>query len=145
MNEINIFCDCSRYPVNKENLKLFCKEIITHKEYNQYIISIIFISKEELKAMKKEYFKKDLYTDVIAFNLNEKDEDLEGELYISYNHVKYNSKCYKVDFEKEIRRVVSHGLLHLIGYEDNTVEEKKEMTKFEDFFITFNKYKNLLC
>ena len=145
MNEINISCNHLKYPINKENLKLFCKKILNYRGYTLYLVSIIFVSQEKLKKMKKKYFKKDMYTDVIAFNLNEKNEDLEGELYISYNYVKHNAKCYKTNFEEEIRRVIAHGLLHLIGYEDSTIKLKKEMTKFEDFFINFLEDKKLLC
>tara|TARA_A100001011_G_scaffold295206_1_gene307494 strand:- start:3210 stop:3647 length:438 start_codon:yes stop_codon:yes gene_type:complete len=145
MNEINISCNFVKYPINKKNLRLFCSEILGSKGYSIYTVSIIFVNKDELKRMKYKYFKKNIYTDIIAFNLNEKNEELDGELYISYNYVKNNAKFYKTDFEKELRRVVSHGLLHLIGYKDDTTESKLEMTNLEDFFMDFSKNKQILC
>tara|TARA_B000000475_G_C15916311_1_gene414683 strand:+ start:142 stop:426 length:285 start_codon:yes stop_codon:yes gene_type:complete len=91
--------------------------------------------------MKNEYFNQDLYTDVIAFNLNDSSEDLEGEIYISFEAIKINSDLYKTNINNELQRIVIHGTLHLIGYEDNTKEKKDEMTKMEDFFLSnFNHF-----
>mgnify|MGYP001484678835 CR=1 FL=1 len=81
-----------------------------------------------------------MYTDVIAFNLSD-DNQLEGEIYISFDAVKINSDLYDTNVNNELQRIVIHGTLHLIGYEDNTKEKKDEMTKMEDFFIeNFNQF-----
>ena len=95
--------------------------------------------------MKKEYFKKNVYTDVIAFNLNEDNEELDGELYLSFETIKNNAALYNQSLENEIKRVVAHGLLHLIGYEDNNSARKKEMTKIEDNCIKLFKHITLIC
>ena len=144
MNDINIFYKEEPPPIIEKNLKSLCLKILEYKRYKEYDISIIFISDDELKDMKKIYFNQDLYTDVIAFNLNENNEDLEGEIYISFDAIKINSNLYKSSINNELQRIVIHGILHLIGYEDNTKEKKNEMTKMEDFFINqFNQF-NLL-
>ena len=76
MNDINLFFNKAEFPLIKKNLKLFCKEILHYKGYSNYLISLIFINEEELKEMKHKFFKQDFYTDVIAFNLNNKSEGI---------------------------------------------------------------------
>ena len=132
MNEINIFYNSPECPINKKNLKIYCKKVLNYKGYNSYSVSLIFLNEEELKKMKNKYFKENLYTDVIAFNLNSEDEDLEGELYLSIKIIKDNAILYNASLENEIKRVVAHGLLHLIGYEDDNNSRKEKMTKIEN-------------
>ena len=129
MNQIKLFFDEYEYSLIKKNLKLFCKEILHYKDYSSYMISLIFIGEEELKKLKRKFFKQDFYTDVMAFNLNSKEEDLDGEIYLSFNIIKDNAKLYNTDLENEMKRVIAHGILHLIGYEDHTKSKKEEMTK----------------
>jgi len=69
-------------------------------------------------------------TDVITFDLGE-DSGIEGEIYISVERVEENSQKYNVDFEEELRRVIMHGFLHLLGYSDKTTSQKAQMRKKE--------------
>ena len=94
--------------------------------------------------MKKKYFNQDLYTDVIAFNLSDDKSKLDGEIYISFDAIKINSELYKTNINNELQRIVVHGILHLMGYEDNTKDKKEEMTKTEDFFLLNFQQFNLL-
>ena len=90
-----------------------------------------------LRLMKKEYFNQDLYTDVIAFNIEE--DPFEGEIYISHQRVKENAEKYKQSFHRELKRVIIHGALHLCGYDDQTSEEKSVMTSMEEnYLVKFN-------
>ena len=82
---------------------------------------------------------------MIAFNLNNKEEDLDGEIYLSFNIIKDNTKSYNTDLENEMKRVVAHGMLHLMGYEDHTKSKEEEMTKLEDLFIKLFKDIQLTC
>ena len=146
MNDIDIIKNHSSESfINSKNLKIYCKEVLNYKGYESYFISLIFINEEALKKMKNEYFQQDLYTDVIAFNLNDKGEDLDGELYLSIKIIQHNAKLYDVSLENEIKRVVAHGLLHLIGYKDDNDSSKKEMTKNENICIELFKDITLIC
>ena len=146
MNDINLFFDQSEHSLLiKKNIKLFCKEILHYKKYSNYLISLIFINDEELKKMKHEFLNQDLYTDVIAFNLNDKEEDLDGEIYLSFNRILDNAKLYNTNLETELKRVIAHGVLHLIGYEDHIKSKKEEMTKLEDLFIKLFNHIKLTC
>ena len=80
----------------------------------------------------------DVYTDVITFNLEDEGEPLEGEIYISWDRVKENAKIFKVDLDKELQRMIIHSSLHLVGYEDNTIDTKSKMTQLEDKYLSLN-------
>ena len=101
-------------------------------------ISIILSNKKLLNKLKKDYFKLDQFTDVIAFNLEEENELIDGEIYISIDDVLLNASKYKVEFDLEFKRILIHGLLHLMGYDDSTKEEKIIMTNLENKYIKQN-------
>ena len=144
MNDVVIFYDHPTPPIIENNLKSLCREVLISKGFEKYTLSIIFVDDEKLKQMKKKYFNQDLYTDVIAFDLSENEEELDGEIYISFDAIKINSDLYKTNINNELQRIVVHGILHLMGYEDNTKDKKEEMTKTEDFFLLNFQQFNLL-
>ena len=145
MTEIDIVKNNSENPINSKNLKTYCREVLNYKGCESYLVSLIFINEEELKKMKNKYFQQNLYTDVIAFNLNDKNEDLEGELYLSIKIIENNAKLYNVSLDDEIKRVVAHGILHLIGYDDDNEFNKREMTQNENSCIKLFKDISLVC
>ena len=76
-----------------------------------------------------------MLTDIITFNLEEERAPIEGEIYISLNRVLENAREYKQDNKIELKRVIIHGFLHLLGYDDQSPEEKIIMTKLEDHYL----------
>ncbi len=120
-------------------------KILTHILHSEKVesgdISIIFGDKKLLRDLKKEFFQIDKATDVIAFRLNDyKEKIIEGEIYICLPVAKENAKLYEDPYEKEIARLIIHGGLHLIGYDDSTKSEQKEMQKLEDKYLKELKY-----
>ncbi|MEA1986735.1 MAG: rRNA maturation RNase YbeY [Candidatus Marinimicrobia bacterium] len=98
-------------------------------------INIIAVDDKELKKMKNEYFNKNLFTDVISFLLEDYENYIEGEVYLSPTIIKRNAIDYEQSFMNEFARVVIHGVLHLLGFEDDTKESKTEMTNLENKFL----------
>ena len=97
---------------------------------NKYFI---FASDELLAELKSKYFNEDHFTDVIAFRLNQYSEPIiEGEVYISLPRAKENAKIFEEPYKKEVTRLIVHGCLHLIGFKDKTISEKKIMTDLEN-------------
>jgi rRNA maturation RNase YbeY len=88
---------------------------------------MIFCSDEYLLEVNKEFLKREYLTDVISFDYTKEDK-ISGDVLVSVDRVKENAKENGVTFLEELKRVMVHGLLHLIGYEDNTVENKAIMT-----------------
>jgi len=100
-------------------------------------VSFIFCSDEYLQKLNMKYLKHKDLTDVITFEYNERDLIL-GDIFISSERVKENSKKYKVSFKEELARVMIHGLLHLMGYKDKKKNEILIMRKLENEFIKEN-------
>ena len=86
--------------------------------------------------MKKKYFHENSLTDVIAFNLEEENEPIEGEIYISIDRVTENALTFKQDFTMELQRIIIHGCLHIIGYEDKSQKERDLMTLRENYYLS---------
>ena len=130
MKEINIHSNPEYVRPNKNICEKIIRFVFDLEKINQYEISIIFTSDIFVSDLKKRFFLKDQWTDVIAFPLHtNKHEMIEGEIYISMPTAKKNSKQFKQSYEKEVARLIIHGSLHLIGYSDKSNSEKKNNVK----------------
>lgn len=98
-------------------------------------VNIIFCSDPYILDVNINYLGHDYYTDIITFDYVEGDV-LSGDLFISIDSVRENASFYGADFPTELRRVMVHGLLHLIGYDDHTPEEQKVMRSKEDYYLS---------
>ncbi len=137
MIEVKFECVPGQIRPKLSSIKKISKKIFDFHKIKEADITFIFGDDELLARLKKEFFQKNHYTDVIAFRLNEyKEKLIEGEIYISIPRAKENAKKFKEPFAKEITRLIIHGCLHLIGFKDKTGLEKKEMIKMENNFLT---------
>ena len=116
-------------------LNSICNNILNDKDQYTATISIILTNDKKLLQLKNQYFQQDVLTDVITFNLEEDGDPIDGEIYISLNRVSENAREFKQDTGRELKRVIIHGCLHLLGYDDQTPEEKKTMTLMEDHYL----------
>ena len=119
-------------------LNSICNTICSDHGHETGTIAFIFSTDKTLRELKMNFFKEDVYTDVISFNLEDDGDPVEGEVYISLERIAENAKNYKVEFIKELRRIIIHGILHLMGLDDQSADEKEKMTHLE------NKYLNSL-
>jgi rRNA maturation RNase YbeY len=131
------FSIIKRTPLkNKTALKNFLKQLADKekKEFNE--LNFIFCSDEELLDINKRFLNHDYYTDIITFNLSTtKKEPITGEVYISIDRIKDNALTFKTTTERELHRIIFHGLLHLCGYNDKTPPQKSTMTKRENHYL----------
>lgn len=97
-------------------------------------INYIFCSDDYLLDLNQEYLNHDTFTDIITFNYVD-DQTISGDLFISIDRIKENANTAKVDFEHELHRVMIHGILHLIGYDDKTPSDAQEIRAKEDFYL----------
>lgn len=98
-------------------------------------ISIIFCSDNYILDVNLKYLQHDYYTDIITFDYCE-GNTLSGDLFISIDSVRENATFYGTDFENELNRVIVHGVLHLIGYDDHTDEDVAVMRSKEDYYLS---------
>ena len=94
-----------------------------------------FFSDEDLKALNIKHLSHDYYTDVISFD-ESKNNLLNGNIAISVERVADNASKYSVSFEEELRRVMIHGVLHFIGYNDSNENEINTIRKKEDYALS---------
>ena len=140
MSKVNIINDYGKKIIyNEKNICNIIDQIFLDQNSSFDKISIILSDKKLLNKLKEKYFKLDQYTDVIVFNLEDMNCLIDGEIYISIDDVQENAKEYNQIFDNEFKRVLSHGVLHLLGFEDNSVNKKNIMKKLEDKFIQENK------
>ena len=97
-------------------------------------ISIIFCSDNYILDVNMKYLQHDYFTDIITFDYCEGSR-LSGDLFISIDSVRENAIHYGVDFETELDRVMVHGVLHLIGYDDHSPEDIAVMREKENYYI----------
>lgn len=98
-------------------------------------ISVIFCSDNYILDINQKYLGHDYFTDIITFDYREGDH-LSGDLFISVDSVRENSIEFGTSFNDELNRVIVHGLLHIIGYDDHTDEDIKVMRSKENYYLS---------
>lgn len=135
MSKIEIFHeDIQPLKLQKTHIKKYIKLLINSEKKKPGDITVILCSDKYLLDINIEYLKHNYYTDIITFNYVE-GRAISGDLFISVDRVKENSTEFNTSLVKELYRVIFHGLLHLIGYNDKTEEEKKTMRGKEDLYL----------
>lgn len=132
---IDFFCEDVPFPsINTEKVSVWIEKCIGDHHFIPGNISIIFCSDEYLYEMNNKYLSHNYYTDIITFNYNESNI-ISGDLFISIDRVKDNAIKLKILFEQELHRVVIHGILHLVGWNDKTDDEERNMRLKENFYL----------
>ncbi len=118
---------------NKTILKKWIHLTIEKKKRKTGAITFIFCSDDFLLNINKQYLNHDTFTDIITFDYSKENSGLpiSGDIFISIDRVGENAKKFSKSFEEELRRVIIHGVLHLLGYTDKTKKAKEEMTQEE--------------
>lgn len=122
---------------NPEFFRLWITEVTKRHEKTMGDLNYIFCSDDYILDVNKQHLNHDYYTDIITFNYNVEDV-ISGDVFISYDTIQSNA----IEFSKgsvldELDRVIIHGILHLIGFNDKTDEEQLEMTKQEDLALVW--------
>ena len=115
---------------NKEQVSDWVLRVINSKGYKLGNLVYAFFNDEDLKDLNIKFLKHDYYTDVISFD-ETADQVVSGNIAISVDRVKENAAQIGAGFEEEMHRVMIHGVLHFIGYNDKTSSEKKEIREQE--------------
>lgn len=116
---------------NEVLIKEWIKQLIESKQKEVGEINYIFVTDEKILEINQEYLKHDYYTDIITFDYCV-GNIISGDLFISLETVETNAIKYNTTLEKEMNRVIVHGVLHLLGYTDDGEENKTVMRQEED-------------
>ena len=128
----------SEYKFNNQAIYEIILQISKNENKHFESVNLIISTDEYLNKLKKTYFNQDYYTDVITFNLENPDELIEGEIYISMARIIDNAHEFNVELNDELKRIIIHGVLHLIGYNDIKDYEKNFMTKLENQYMALS-------
>ena len=139
---VSYHCEDIRFEFKGKVLNnRWLKRVAESEEKRLGDVSIIFCSDNYLLDINRRYLRHDYFTDIITFDYCE-GKMLCGDLFISLDTVRENAVAYGTSFEDELNRVMVHGLLHLIGYDDHTSGEQKEMRGKEDDYLSLRKLLN---
>lgn len=106
--------------------------IIEEQSYSLVQINYIFCSDEHLLEINQKHLAHNYYTDIITFNNADEEKELEADIFISIDRVQENAAKTNQSFDRELHRVMIHGVLHLVGFDDKTQKDKEEMRRKED-------------
>ncbi len=126
--------DCAFRFGNRRAVSRWITETLAAEGRRRGDIAVIFCSDEALLAMNRQYLGHDHHTDIITFDYSEA-AVVSGDLFISVDTVRHNAGEYGVTFEKELYRVIIHGVLHLCGYPDKAPAEARRMREKEDYYL----------
>ncbi|MGY8948617.1 MAG: rRNA maturation RNase YbeY [Flavobacteriales bacterium] len=108
--------------------------VVLSENFNLGLVVYAFFNDKELKDLNIKHLGHDFYTDILSFD-ETTGKNVQGSIAISVDRVKENAKTYNVSFENELLRVMAHGVLHFMGYNDINKEQKIEMTNKENLKI----------
>jgi probable rRNA maturation factor len=132
-DSINFYNQSSNFVLPKKTLiRQWLYQIAKKEGHQLHQLNYIFCNDAYLLEMNQGYLKHDTLTDIITFDLSGKNEPIEGEIYISLDRVAENAKEFHQSKSMELKRVMAHGLLHLMGYKDKTRSDILTMRKKED-------------
>jgi rRNA maturation RNase YbeY len=128
--------EVSYRPQDKGKVRQWIGGIIKKEGFKPGRINIVFCSDAYLLDKNIKYLNNNDLTDIITFDMSERKDVVEGDIYISVDRARENAKEFKVHLQNEIRRLIIHGLMHLCGYNDQSPAEKVQMTRKEDYYLS---------
>ena len=136
----NLHIYSAQNKIKKSNVHDLIKSLSVELNFLVSNLEINFISGEDIHAMNKSYLKHDYTTDIITFNYSDSLQQLDGEIFISIDDALSNSKKFRVTLSDELVRLVIHGILHLLGYDDQNLTDKKIMKRLENKLLSKNNF-----
>jgi len=124
----------------KRKIREWICKAAENEDFTIGVLNYILTSDNILVQLNKEYLQHFTLTDIITFDLSEKEGELSGDIYISVDRAKENAKEFKVSLKNELSRLMIHGVLHLMGYKDKSQEERAQMRAREEFYLSLSSW-----
>lgn len=126
--------------IKKNKIHDLVKSLSSELKFVVSNLEINIVTQNDILEINKTYLKHNFTTDIITFNYSDLFNGLDGEIFISIDDAFTNSKKFKVSLSDELVRLVIHGVLHLLGYDDQTLADKKVMKKLENKLLSNNNF-----
>jgi probable rRNA maturation factor len=138
-HQINLEATVDRFIFDEDKVRQIVEKILSLEKINEALVNVILVDDTYITKLNKKYMNKDNTTDVISFVLekNRAKKSMEGEVYANLEQIKRQALEYKTKVMEEFFRIVIHGVLHLVGYDDQSVTDKQTMTDKEDYYLAF--------
>jgi len=134
---IEFFSEDIEYaPQTTNELVNWITTVVENERHIVGDINFIYCSNSYLLNINQTYLGRHTYTDIITFDQSTRTNVIAGDIYISIDQIRSNASKYQESFDKELKRVMVHGILHLLGYNDKSVEEQQEMSKKEEAYLS---------
>ncbi len=124
--------DVEMPPIEPMSIKEWIGQVAENHGKRVGELYYYFCSDEQLLEINRERLGHDFYTDIVTFPLTDCDSVLSGEFCISIDRIKENAMTFGRSYESELHRVIIHGVLHLIGFDDHTEHDSKVMREKEE-------------
>ena len=131
MPTVLVFNAHRRYRMQRRKVEGYVKGVMGEREA---LISVVFVDSRRCKAINRTFLNHNYVTDVISFCL-ETSPILEGEVYVNLDRARSQARQYNVSTANETARLVIHGCLHLMGYDDRTAKQRSKMKAVEDMVL----------
>jgi rRNA maturation RNase YbeY len=122
----------------KRKIRQWLIQTAENEEYTIGVLNYVLTNDNILVQLNAEYLRHSTLTDIITFDLSEKEGELTGDVFISVDRARENAREFKVPLGNELNRLMVHGVLHLMGYKDKTREEKQVMRAKEEFYLSLS-------
>jgi probable rRNA maturation factor len=137
VNNILFFNNYGSFTLKERTrLKSFLNQLCKKERYQLEEVRIIFCDNKEIRDINRKFLNHNYVTDIITFAFSEKENPIEGEIYICVPRVKEQAKEWSCTFKEELHRVIFHGVLHLCGYNDKSPNEKLIMRAKENQYLS---------
>lgn len=139
MQEIYFFEETAEIPdFDSEFFRFWVTQVDRHENIQIGALNFIFCTNSHIRDMNIKFLNHDYDTDVLTFNYSA-DNFISGDVFINVDYIRYYADEYKLAFFDELSRIIIHGVLHLLGYDDQTHQDKQLMTAREDFYLSLQK------
>lgn len=136
MIRVDVFNAHKKYRILRQATKNLAEFVLMKERYRDAEINIVMVNDKKMQQLNGKYLDHWYATDVLSFPLGDSTAlKVEGEVYINLDQARRQAKEYGVSYRNETARLVIHGVLHLLGYDDATKAQKQTMTKLEDRYL----------
>lgn len=137
MFEIQFFTEELDFLLESQHMyKSWIQNCLISEGIKECEINYIFCSDEYLHEINTRYLDHDTYTDIITFPMEITETSIQSDIFISIERIRENAKLYSKSFVNELSRVIIHGVLHLVGFDDKAIEDKQLMREKEDYYLS---------
>ena len=131
LKNLSVYCE-EGIKINKVSVHSFISKLKIFLGLRISSLELNFLHPETIITINKLYLKLNYVTDIISFNYSNVSNNLVGEILICFQTGRENSKRFKTTYENEVKRLIVHGILHLLGWEDNSLSQRRRMRTEEN-------------